>query len=479
MSIARRVFYNTLMQSAGKIFAALVGLVTVAILSQHLRELGFGQYSTVVAYLGFFAVLADFGLYLYTVREISKPTGDHKQILSNAVGLRFTTSLVLLIAGALVAQVLPYDPVVKKTMFVGVAAFLFTSLNQVLIGVFQKHLVQYLVVVSETAGRVVNLAVIFFAIRYDLPLWAFIAAMILGNGAAFLLTLRWAKKYEPFSLAFDFVIWKQILKESWPLIFSVILNLLYFKADTVILSFFRTQEEVGIYSLPYKLLEGLLAFPAMFVGLVMPILSRTAFASWTEFRQIWQRAFDALVLMGILVIVVFEFFAKEIIFLLERGQGFADSAGLLQILILAVMIIFCGTLFGYTVVAVNEQRAMIKGYLLGAVLGLALYFVLIPNFGYWGAAWGTVATEAVVAVYAYNLVSKRSGQNLSFRIIARSAPAALALAGFFYFVSLPWILEIILGGVLYIGLLLMLKAIPPAFVREVLFLDPKPPADEL
>src|SRR3989344_2458820 len=464
MSTVRRIFYNTVMQSAGKIFAALIGLLTVAVLSQHLREHGFGQYSTITAYLGFFAVLADFGLYLYGVREISKEGTDHQKILSNIFGLRLTTSLILLITGALIAQALPYDPLVKKTMFVGIAALLFMSLNQVLIGVFQKHLVQYLVVVSETLGRVVNLAVIYYAIKNDLPLSVFIVALILGNATTFLLTFLWARKYERFGIEFDFTIWKQILRDSWPLVFSVILNLLYFKTDTIILSWYRSQEAVGVYSLPYKLLEGLLSFPAMFVGLVMPILSRTASVSWPEFQKTLQRSFAALLLMGILVIAVFEFFAREIINLLERGQGFADSAGLLQILIIAVMIIFCGTLFGYAVVAVNEQRAMVRGYLLGAILGLVLYFTLIPNFGYLGAAWGTVATELVVALYAYNLVKKKSGQGLSFNILAKSIPAILSMTAFFYFINLPWILEIALGGTIYILLLILFKAVPLSFV---------------
>ena len=103
--------------------------------------------------MGLFAIFADFGLYLYVVREISKPATNHDQILVNALGLRLTAAAALLFLGAGVAWFLPYDPIVKKTMFVAIAAFLFAALNQVLVGVFQKHLVQHLVVISETVGR--------------------------------------------------------------------------------------------------------------------------------------------------------------------------------------------------------------------------------------------------------------------------------------------------------------------------------------
>jgi O-antigen/teichoic acid export membrane protein len=487
MSLSRRIFYNTLAQSLGKVFAALIGLVTISVLSQYLREQGFGQYSTVVAFLGFFAVLADFGLYLYVVREISKPQTDHFRILSNALGLRLTAALSTLLLGALLALLFPYDAVVKRTMFLGILAFVSVSLNQVFVGVFQKHLVQHLVVFSETIGRAVNLLLVYAFIKGALGVPFFILALMIGSGANLLMTWLFAKRYEKFGIAFEIKVWKEILLVSWPLIFAVFLNLLYFKTDTVILSLFHPPETVGIYSLPYKLLEGLLAFPAMFVGLVMPLLSKTAFSDWGKFKMILQHAFNALVLMAILVILTFVCFSQKIIELvkivarlslpsrqvlgiLSTTQSYADSPALLQILVLSAGTIFLGTLFGYAVVAINQQKAMIKGYALSAVIGLAWYFALIPRFGYWAAAWGTLLTEIIACAYAYYLVRKTSGQKLSWKIIYPALPAAGLMLSFFLLVSLPWILEVILGGLIYIFALIAFKAIPWQFVKEIIFI---------
>ncbi len=475
MSLERRIFYNTLAQTLGKSLAALLGIVTVALLTQYLKEQGFGQYSTVVAFMGLFAITADLGLYLFVVREISKEGNDHQKILSNALGLRLAAAVFSLILGAIIALSFPYDADVKRAMVIGIGAFLFVSLNQVLVGVFQKHLVQHLVVISETIGRAINLFLIYLFIRQALPLPFFVLALLLGNAATFFLTLRFAQTYEKFGIAFEWKVWREILAVSWPLVFAVFLNLLYFKTDTVILSWFHSQETVGIYSLPYKILEGLLAFPAMFVGLVMPLLSRAAFtASWDKFRAILQHAFDALLLIGLLVIVTFGFFSQQIIDIFRGQEPYLDSPALLMILVLAAGVIFMGTLFGYAVVAVNEQKTMIKGYLLGAVIGLSLYFALIPKFSYWGAAWGTVITEIVVASYAYYLVRKRSGQPLTLKVLRPALPPLLLVTAFFYFVSWPlWVLEIAIGGALYIAALVAFKAIPIGFVKEIVFTPPK------
>lgn len=470
MSLPRRIFYNTLVQTAGKIFSLIIGILTISLLSRYLEEQGFGQYSTVIAFMGMFAIFADFGLYLYVVREISKPATNHHEILGNALGLRLTAAAALLVLGASIAWLLPYDPIVKKTMFVAIAAFLFAALNQVLVGVFQKHLVQHLLVISETAGRAINLLLVYFFVRESFSLPYFVLAMALANAATFSLTLIFAKRYEKFQIAFDTKIWRQILRVSWPLVFGIILNLIYFKADTIILSVLKSEQEVGIYSLPYKILETLIVFPGMFIGLIMPLLSKTAFTDWAKFREILQRSFDALLLISLLVIVSTSFFAENIIDLIRGHQDFADSPALLQILILSAGTVFLGTLFGYAVVAVNKQKAMVKGYLLGAILGLILYLALIPRYSYWGAAWGTLATELIVATYAFFLVKKASSQKVSFKILIPAFPALLILVLFFHFASLPWMLEMGIGVLLYASALLLFRAIPLDLAREIMFL---------
>lgn len=470
MSLPRRIFYNALVQTLGKIFALVLGILTISLLSRYLEEEGFGQYSTVIAFMGLFAIFADFGLYLYVVREISKPAANHHEILGNTLGLRLTAAATLLVLGASAAWLLPYDPIVKKTMFVAIAAFLFAALNQVLVGIFQKHLVQHLLVISETAGRAVNLVLVYLFIRESLSLPYFVLALASANAATFCLTLFFAKRYERFHIAFDTKIWREIIRVSWPLVFGIILNLIYFKADTIILSVLKSEQEVGVYSLPYKILETLIVFPGMFVGLIMPLLSKTAFTDWTKFREILQRSFDALLLISLLVIVSASFFAENIIDLIRGHRDFADSPALLQILVLSAGTIFLGTLFGYAVVAVNKQKAMVKGYLLGAILGLILYLALIPRYSYWGAAWGTFATELIVATYAFVLVRKASSQKVSFKILIPALPALLILILFFYFASLPWMLEMGLGMALYISALLLFRAIPLELVKDVLFL---------
>ena len=279
MSVGRRIFYNTAAQTIGKALAVFIGLLTIKLLTGYLGETGFGQYATVLAFQGLFVVLADLGLYMYVVREISQPDTDHTKILSNALGLRLSVAAVSLLGGAVIAGLFPYEPAVKQAMFLAILAFLPVSLNQILVGVFQKHLVQHLLTATETIGRALNLALIYLFTLQERPFSFYVAALVCANLAIFFFSYLVARRYERFGFEFDLHFWKKILAVSWPLVFAVVFNLLYFRTDTIILSWFYPENTVGVYSLPYKILEGLLAFPAMFVGLVMPFLSKTAFIS--------------------------------------------------------------------------------------------------------------------------------------------------------------------------------------------------------
>ncbi len=159
----KRIFYNTVLQSAGKILSAIIGIITVAVMSRNLGKTGFGEYTTVASFMGLFSVLADLGLYLVMTKEISQVRTDETRILGNVLALRFMSALLLLTAGAAVALFFPYSKPVKQGMFLAIIAFSFISGTQVLAGLFQKYLIVTQLVISEIIQRLTMLALVVLA----------------------------------------------------------------------------------------------------------------------------------------------------------------------------------------------------------------------------------------------------------------------------------------------------------------------------
>ncbi len=99
-----------------------------------------------------------------------------------------------------------------------------------------------------------------------------------------------ARGYTKFNFGFDFSYWKRIWHRAWPIALTSLLTLVYFKADTLILSVYRSEGEVGIYGATYKVLEIIGTFPHMFLGLVLPVLT-TAYVTqnFERFKRVYQK----------------------------------------------------------------------------------------------------------------------------------------------------------------------------------------------
>jgi O-antigen/teichoic acid export membrane protein len=102
---------------------------------------------------------------------------------------------------------------------------------------------------------------------------------------------------------------------------------------------------------------------------------------------------------------------------------------------------------------------MVWGYLTVAILGLGLYFILIPLFSYIGAAIGTVITEFTIAAIGYYIILKTMKFRLPYKIFLKSIVASLVMAGFLTAAQgFNIIILLVIGAVIYLGVSYVLKS---------------------
>jgi O-antigen/teichoic acid export membrane protein len=455
--LGRRIAYNTIVSVVGRVIATALALIIIGFLARYLGQTGFGQYTTVLAFLYIFTVLADLGLYSICLRDISRPGADESKIASNVFTLRFFVGLFVFAAAPLVALFFPYSFETKLGILVGAAGFWLLSNNQVLMGVFQKYLQIDKVALAELLGRVFQLGLVAFFIWQKMGFLFIVSALVGGALVNFILVFYFVQKYIPIKWRFDFSFWRQLLKQSLPLGVAAILVMIYFKLDTVMLSVMKSQAEVGIYGLAYKILESLIFFPAMFVGLVMPIMSKYAFSQREKFKKITQQTLDVLLIV-VIPLIVGTFFLSPKIVALIGGQEFILSAGVLNILIIATGIIFLGTLFSNMIISLEKQKTLAYIYGLGALINVTTNLIFIPKYSYYGAAGTTVLTELVVTGLMLMVLYQAIKELPSFHLVFKYILAALVMALFLYFFS-DWnlLLLIILAVLVYFGVLYLIK----------------------
>ncbi len=465
-TITRAITFNFGVALIVRVITNLLGLVVIGLMTRHLGAEGFGQYSTVFAYLFIFSILSDMGLATFLTREISKNEGRQVETTS----LIFTLRLIMVIFASIIAiaiawQIPSYPLAVRTGIAVGTIYVIGSSLVQVMSGIFQKYFKVYVISIADVVTRVIQLGLVWFFITRGLasPV-RFVIVAILAEAVHFMIVYLYARKLIAFRFQIDWTYWKSVLKSTFPIGLSLIFVLLYFKMDTVMLSIMSSAHDVGVYAVAYKVLEVVIFIPAMFVGLVMPLLSRNS-SDIREFKKIFKPSFDFISALAVPAIILL-FVLAEPITRLVGGPEFVESASALRILAIAVFFIFYGNLTGNAIIALDLQKMSLIVYSLGALMNITANYFLIPHYSYIAASWTTLGTEVFVTLGMFWVIYQKTGQLHSWKRFGPICASALAMTALVYPTRHNFILALFLSLTYFIFLYLF-RAFTRAELRSI------------
>ncbi|MBT7008454.1 MAG: flippase [Candidatus Jacksonbacteria bacterium] len=415
MTLIKKISVQSGIQIAGKALSTLIGIVALSLLTRMLGADGFGRFHTITVFVSFFGVVADFGLYLLALKDLSAPDQDESTTFSKLLGSRIVLSSFFYLLTPAVALLFPYSPTLLFGIVLTALMNIFNSISQLSTAVFQKHFATHRIAIAEIVGRLILLAILFYAstkTRANLT-WALLA-IVVGSFVSMVLHLSFLRKFIKLSITISVQSLKKILSSSWPIALSIFFSLIYFKTDSIILSLFRPTHEVGLYGVPYRILETAIAIPIIIMGLFLPQLSQL----WHEknihqFKQTLNNAFKFIIFLAAPLVGISVLVARPLM-LLFAGEQFVqehnslnDLSNIFVLLTIATAVIFIGAIFSQLIVTINSQKAMLKWYIIIAIIALSLYLLLIPHYSYYAAAFITIGAELAVGIAAYFHVRKK------------------------------------------------------------------------
>ncbi len=460
MSIMQKVAKNAGIQYLSRIIGTVFGLLTLSLLTRHLGDAGYGRYTIAISYLQFVGTLIDFGLNITATAMLSEPEADEKKILSNLFTLRLVSAVIFFGGACALSLLFPWGSEIQLAICAGSFSFIFLSLHQVLLGLFQKHMRLVYPSIAEAIGRAVllgSVALVVFSGGGIIPI-------MLALGAANLvmvgLTFIFAERVVPFGFRFDPTVIKAIIKRSWPIAVSIVFNLVYLRGDVIVMKIVgRPDAEIGWYGAAYKPLDVITVIPIILMGLVLPLFVN-AWKSGDRARidAIIRRSVDAVSLLAFPVLAGGLVLSTPLVVFIS-GPQFAPAGPLLALLIVAAFMVFYGSLFGHLIVGLNRQRTMMFVYAADAVISLALYVLLIPRYGATAAALVTIFSEMIIAMAAGAIVVRET----KIKIIFYTTGKAFLAAGLMAILvnALPGLnvlLRIAIGAIIYFALLILFRA---------------------
>jgi O-antigen/teichoic acid export membrane protein len=463
----KKIAQNTIAQIIGKAFSMALAVFTIALMARYLGAEQFGWYTTTVTYLQMFGIFIDFGLTLVTTQMMAELGAREEKIVKNILGLRLISAVVFFGAAAALVWFFPYPFLVKLATTFTTFSFFFIALNQVFVGVLQRHMAMWWATIAENINRVVMLVGIWLVIAWDFGFLWVMGMIVIGGGAQCLALFGFGSRFLKIGLGFEWKIWKKIISRAWPIAISIIFNLVYLRGDLFIMSLTRTQEEVGLYGAAFRVVDVLNTIPFMLMGVMLPLLTR-AWSSGNKklFNKYLQNAFDILIFLS-MPIALGGFVLSERIMILLGGVGFTSSAGFLQIILLAVIGVYGGAAFSHAIIAINKQRKTIWIYGVNALIAVIAYIIFIPIWGGWAAAIITAMNEILVPLMVMFILWRLIKFSLNFKAFWKILFISLVMAFMIWpMKDGPLWMPIVAAIVIYSVGTLAMKIINPGMIKE-------------
>jgi O-antigen/teichoic acid export membrane protein len=156
--------------------------------------------------------------------------------------------------------------------------------------------------------------------------------------------------------------------------------------------------------------------------------------------------------------------------------AFLPAAPAIRIVIWVVPLMYASEFLGYIVVIAGKEGRVARSVIVSTSFNIILNILIVPQFGFLGAAVMTVATEAIL-VGQYLWMLRRQLRELSWSyILFRPLLAALLMGGAVFLLRyLPLLLNIAGGALLYSGLLFLLGVLGRNELRFIRDLRHHPP----
>ena len=405
MSNRQAIAFNTMSQIAGKIITSGTTFVVSMLIARSLGAAGYGDFTKITTFVAFFYLFADFGLNAAYL-ELSEDKRAYQNLLTIRIlmglGLMFLCiSILSFLPGT---AVLGYTPIVKLGIIIFSISILLQSFITTANAFFQKHMRYDLASYALGIGSLLTLfavsAFLYFNITGVLPS---IIAFILGSGMTVITSLFFVKKIIPgFSFTPDTSLTKKMLSISLPLGLTLLCNVVYFHADSVILTLARTTAEVGVYGFAYKLFELPLVIPTFFMNSLFPLL---LLSQKTGNKELFTRqAIKAGAILFSLSIVLFVcgFLSAPLLSLIK--SDFRESILPFRILLCSLPVFYLTSITMWVLIALKKRTQLFFIYFISMIVNIGSNAFFIPTHGYLASAWITVISETLVFILSFLII---------------------------------------------------------------------------
>lgn len=460
MDTIQRVAKNTFALFIAQIVSSIMSILLGIFIARNLGDIVLGKYSFAYAFVIFFSIFLDLGYNTLLIREVARDKAKADKFVSNILSFRAISALIVSVFIVLTINLMGYPSDTKNVVYLfAVYIFLesFSVVYKMIFRAFERMEYEAAITIVSNILRV-SLAIVVIHLGYGL----------IGMGLVFIFTnildllistVVCERKFVRSKTELDFSFFKETIKIALPLSMIGLFATVFVRADTILLSIMKGDAVVGWYYAAYNLVLGLRVIPMLLISALLPTLSYFYITSRSSLKVAYEKYFRYVFILGLPTTMGATLLSDKII-LFVYGPEFTNSIIALQILAWDILLIFLYTILGGFLISINRQNQMAIAAAITAVVNVILNLILIPYFSYVGAAIATVGSEAILFGIYFYLISKHIHVIPLRKILVKPLIALLVMSVFVYFFKWAhFFILVILGALLYFGILYLIKGI--------------------
>ncbi len=451
---------NLLRQGAATGSAVFL-FVLAAVAARYLGPEDFGIFSFALAFVFFFDIVLDPGLYHLLIRQIARNREETARYVRHAMAWKVVASPIAFALIAIGVHLLHDSTRVHYAVYVMAFAAVLKSAKDVYVTALvanERFGLNAISAFLERGGLLIaGVWVLVEGHGLIAFCWTFVAVRAVDLVVIRQMTV---KVRAGARTAVDWGFLRSLIWAGAPIgALYVTLNL-YNYIDTVMISVLRSQTETGWYGASFRVYEGLRMVPEVVGIVLLPLLSRAYARRDARLTQLVSTAYRYIVLLALLVSGVGVLLSADVISL-AFGRDYEPAALALEILVVGMPFVFIVHFLQLAFIAMDRQALLLKVALVGLVANVALNAVVIPRYGYVGAAVTTVTVEGVVSAIL-SFIAFRSGvlsavlPKLATAVGCWLAAGAIALGPLAFF---PRYLQAAVLATVFVSLLWLLRVI--------------------
>ncbi|HLW00777.1 MAG TPA: flippase [Ktedonobacterales bacterium] len=466
MQKGTKILRNMAALFMGQATTTVLSLLVAIYVPRHIGPGAQGELEVASMLATLLSTFLSVGMGTVLTRDIAREPRKAADLLGTALVIKMLMAVPAVVLLGIVSWVVGYTPETRIIIAIASVGMVFTMLSDPIQSCFQAvERMKYnslSAVIGEVIVVVCSIAVV---LAGGSVIWLSVVN-VMSLLIVLFLSIKWWMSLGAVHLHFNPKLMRYLLVGGLPFWASGLFLTFYLYIDSLMLSTITSVTVVGWYSVPMKLFSFLLFLPSIIGTAMFPALVRTYKQAPREMVKIARHSFNLIGCISLPIAVGGVLLSKQIILTLY-GLAYGESVPVMTVLSVMVVPMYLNIQVYQLLVVVGRQSAWTKVMAAACVINPLMNLVLIHYYqvhhqnGAFGAAWAMLLTEGLMAVVGIVLLPRGilSWSNAVSFVKSASAAGLMGLAIWYtqgYFIAIP----IIVGGVIYVGAILLLGVLP-------------------